>query len=116
MSSAGTPNPADKRRSERVTLQVAVIVRTTRGGRTAEEETHTSVVNAHGGLMKLKMEVQAGQPFMLINAKTKMEESCRVVRVEHGVGISAIAFEFDRPAPQFWPITFPPANWGLPKK
>lgn len=98
-------------------LQVSVIVRArTRQGITEEEETHTSVVNAHGGLMKLKMEVQAGQPFVLVNAKTKVEESCRVVRVEHGVGSSAVAFEFDRPAPHFWPITFPPENWGLPKK
>lgn len=117
MGSPASPNPADKRRSERVMLQVSVIVRLkTREGKTAEEETQTSVVNAHGGLMKLKMEVQAGQPIVLINGRTKVQESCRIVRVEHGVGSSAVAFEFDRPAPHFWPITFPPANWGLPKK
>jgi hypothetical protein len=117
MGGAGTPNPAENRRSERVMLQVSVIVRTrTREGKASEEETLTSVVNAHGGLMKLKMEVQAGQPILLINAKTGIEERCRVVRVEHGAGPSAVAFEFDRPAPHFWPITFPPASWGSPKK
>ena len=110
-------NPINRRRSERVMLQVPVIVKTkTRRGESIEEETQTQVVNAHGGLMKLKMEVQAGQPIVLVNTKTKMEQNCRVVRVEspQGTGGSfAVAFEFDKPAPHFWPITFPPADWGL---
>jgi len=59
------------------------------------------------------MEVKTGQPFLLINVKTKMQQSCRVVRVETSAGgHSAMAFEFDQPAPNFWPITFPPADWG----
>jgi hypothetical protein len=112
--SVGAPNPANRRRSERVMLQIPVVVRTTaRDGKKVEEETHTSVVNAHGGLIKLRMEIKAGQPMLLINAKTKMEQSCRVVRVETSVGgQSAVAFEFDQPAPQFWPIVFPPADWA----
>jgi PilZ domain len=112
--SVGAPNPANRRRSERVMLQIPVVVRTTaRDGKKVEEETHTSVVNAHGGLIKLRMEIKAGQPILLINAKTKMEQSCRVVRVETSVGgQSAVAFEFDQPAPQFWPIVFPPADWA----
>jgi len=108
------PNPANRRRSERVVLQIPVVVRATaRDGKKVEEETQTSVVNAHGGLIKLRMEIKTGQPILLINAKTKMEQSCRVVRVETSVGgQSAVAFEFDRPAPQFWPIVFPPADWA----
>lgn len=95
-------------------LQVSVVVKTkTRQGQSVEEETHTVVVNAHGGLMKLKMEVQPGQPIVLVNARTKMEQSCRVVRVDEPPGGHfAVAFEFDQPAPHFWPITFPPADWG----
>lgn len=116
MANVSDPNPANRRRSERVMLQVPVIVRTTaRGGQVLEEESQTVAVNAHGGLMKLKMELQPGQPIVLINPKTKQEQSCRVVRVEHGTGTSAVAFEFDKPTPQFWPIVFPPADWGLPK-
>lgn len=111
--STRTPNPADRRRSERVILQIPVIVRATApDGEKLEEETQTSVVNAHGGLLKLQMEVKVGQPILLINAKTKMQQSCRVVRVETSpAGHSAMAFEFDQPAPHFWPITFPPADW-----
>ena len=98
-------------------LQVSVIVRAKIPGASdiVEEETQTVVVNAHGGLMKLKMDVLVGQPIVLVNAKTKMEQTCRIVRVEHGVGTSAVAFEFDHPAPNFWPITFPPADWGASK-
>ena len=60
------------------------------------------------------MEVQAGQPIVLVNAKTKMEQTCRVVRVEEPPGGNfAVAFEFDRATPHFWPITFPPADWAL---
>lgn len=108
-------NPSNRRRSERVMLQVPVVVKAkTRQGDCVEEETHTMVVNAHGGLMRLKMELQAGQPIVLVNARTKVEQSCRVVRVENPPGGHfAVAFEFDRPAPHFWPITFPPADWGV---
>lgn len=97
-------------------LQVPVIVESrTQDGRETREQAQTSVVNAHGGLMKLKMALKAGQPITLINGKTKAQQSCRVVRVETSeAGTSAVAFEFDKPAPQFWPITFPPADWNQP--
>lgn len=107
-------NPANRRRSERVMLQVPVVVQVNgRDGKKVEEETQTSVVNAHGGLIKLQMEIKTGQPILLINPKTKVQQSCRVVRVETSLGgQSAVAFEFDQPAPQFWPIVFPPADWS----
>lgn len=112
-----TENPINRRRSERVALSVPVIVKTkTRQGESVQEETYTAVVNAHGGLMKLKMELQTGQPITLVNARTKIEQSCRVVRVETpstAAGSFAVAFEFDEPAPDFWPVTFPPADWGV---
>jgi hypothetical protein len=108
------PNPANRRRSERVMLQVPVVVQiTTRAGKEVRENTHTVVVNAHGGLFKLKTEVKTGQPILLINEKAKLQQACRVVRVETSeAGHSAVAFEFDQPAPHFWPIVFPPADWG----
>ena len=111
----GIEGTREKRRSERVRLSVPVIVVTeTREREQVQEETHTIVVNAHGGLFKLKMEVLAGQPMILVNAKTNVEESCRVVRVEDmPSGEYGVAFEFDRPAPQFWPVTFPPDDWKM---
>jgi hypothetical protein len=107
-------NPVNRRRSERVMLQVPVVVQAkTRDGKDVRENTHTVVVNAHGGLLKLRMEVKVGQPIILINERSKVQQGCHVVRVETSeAGHSAVAFEFDQPAPQFWPIVFPPADWG----
>jgi len=95
-------------------LQIPVIVQVkTRDGKDVREDTQTVVVNAHGGLMKLKMEVKTGQPILLINERAKVQQGCHVVRVETSeAGNSAVAFEFDEPTPQFWPIVFPPADWG----
>jgi hypothetical protein len=95
-------------------LQVPVIVQSrTREGKDVRENTQTVVVNAHGGLLKLQMDVKVGQPIVLINERSKAQQGCHVVRVETSeAGHSAVAFEFDQPAPQFWPIVFPPADWG----
>ncbi len=95
-------------------LQIPVIVQVkTRDGKDVREDTQTVVVNAHGGLLKLKMEVKTGQPILLINERAKLQQGCHVVRVETSeAGNSAVAFEFDEPTPQFWPIVFPPADWA----
>jgi hypothetical protein len=95
-------------------LQIPVVVQArTRDGKEVREDTQTVVVNAHGGLLRLRMEIKTGQPILLINEKSKMQQGCRVVRVETSeAGYSAVAFEFDQPAPQFWPIVFPPADWS----
>jgi hypothetical protein len=107
---------SNRRRSERVMLQMRVKVLAETPDRIhVEEDTHTLVVNAHGGLMKLKAELLVGQPFILVNPQTGIEQSCRVVRVDQpSPDYFAVAFEFDRPAPKFWPVTFPPQDWGVP--
>ena len=107
--------PQEQRRSERVRLSVPVLVMAeTREREQVQERTQTITVNAHGGLFRLKMELLTGQPLVLLNVQTNKEESCRVVRVqEMPEGDFGVAFEFDRPAPSFWCVTFPPADWNL---
>jgi hypothetical protein len=111
----GDTGAHEKRRSERIRLSVPVTVVTeTREREQIQEEARTVSVNAHGGLFKLRMEVLMGQPLILINTTTDMQESCRVVRAEElPNGEFAVAFEFDEPSPGFWPVTFPPADWKL---
>jgi hypothetical protein len=111
----GVEGTREKRRSERVNLSVPVMVMAeTRDREPVQEETRTITVNAHGGLFKLKMEVLCGQAMILVNTMTNIEESCRVVRVEElPSGEYGVAFEFDNPAPQFWPVIFPPADWKI---
>ena len=107
--------PGNRRRSERVMLQIPVTVLTENLDHSKlREATHTLVVNAHGGLMKLKMELLVGQPITLVNPQSGLQQGCRVVRVDQtGADHFAVAFEFDQPAPKFWPVVFPPKDWGL---
>lgn len=94
-------------------LRMSVAVETETAEREKQrEETHTLVVNAHGGLLKLDMEVLVGQPILLINVRSGMNAAARVVRVENPPGgYTAVAFEFDEPTPKFWPVEFPPSDW-----
>lgn len=104
----------NRRRSERVVLRMTVIVLAENEERKQiQEKAETQVVNAHGGLLRMKEHLHVGQSFLLNNPGNNMEVSCRVVRTEEeGMEFYKVAFEFDRPAPKFWPITFPPADWG----
>jgi hypothetical protein len=109
-----TSDERNRRRSERVVLQVLVVVSARMpDGKHVNEEARTVVVNAHGGLLNVATEIMAGQRVLLSNPKTQMAEGCRVVRAEKsGDGHYSIAFEFERPAPKFWPIVFPPSDWA----
>jgi hypothetical protein len=111
----GTEPNGEKRRSERLRINVPVIVVTeTLEHVKVQEVTHTIVVNAHGGLFKLKMEVLVGQPITLTNLQTNLEKRCRIVRVEQLPGEEfGIAFEFDKPSPEFWSVPSPPADWHI---
>jgi hypothetical protein len=111
------PGPENRRRSERVMLRMSVVVVAEDEDRKQiQEKAETQVVNAHGGLLKMRHHLHVGQSFMLSNPRNSMEISCRVVRTEEqGMEFYNVAFEFDRPAPKFWPIVFPPADWAVPK-
>lgn len=114
---ADPSNPINRRRSERVILEVSVVVQaTTLEGEQLEESAKTLVVNAHGGLLNLHMEVFPAQPVVIVNTKSGRKQTGRIVRVGHPPGgLSQVAFEFDEPSPDFWPVTFPPSDWGLPQ-
>ncbi len=114
---ATSSNPADRRRSERVMLRMRITVIAEDTTRKRQQfEALTQVVNAHGGLMRIKTELQLGQPMLLVNSQNKVEQNCRVVRVEDTAeGDFAVAFEFDKPNPKFWPVVFPPQDWYAPQ-
>jgi hypothetical protein len=113
---ASPTNPANRRRSERVMLQMKVtVIADDVQHKPRQEEAMTLVVNAHGGLLNLHMEVLPAQPVVIVNLKSGREQSAKIVRVEHPPGgHTQVAFEFNTPSPDFWPIIFPPADWGLP--
>lgn len=108
------PEQANRRRSERVVLRIAVNILAENEQREQMRlQAETQVVNAHGGLMRMREHLHVGQSFLLSNPLNLQEMSCRVVRIdEDGLEFYNIAFEFDRPVGNFWPVTFPPSDWA----
>ena len=111
---ASTVEEKNRRRSERVVLRVPLHLSTKMpDGKRISIEAHSLVVNAHGGLLDLGMEMLRGQHVILSNSGTEKVATAKVVRVTgEEEGRFSVAFEFDYPAPHFWPVSFPPADWS----
>ena len=105
----------NKRRSQRLFLQVRVVLEWKRPNKsTSTEETHTIVVSAHGALIALAMKVQLGEKLLVKNWNSGEEQESRVVRVgEERGNQNLVAIEFTKTLPHFWHIDFPPADWKL---
>jgi hypothetical protein len=77
------------------------------------EETRTLIVSAHGALLELKMTVKFGDALTLRHGKTQEELRSRVVNFSaEQSGKKEVGIEFEQPAPRFWRIAFPPADWS----
>lgn len=104
----------DNRRSQRILLKVAILVRGQfEDGLPIKEDTTTLEVNAHGGLISLAMKVRSGQKLVLKNWATANEQECRVVHVREISGAKnevGVAFPFAMP--RFWNVQFPPPDWA----
>ena len=104
---------AERRRSERVFLQVAIYVQgVSSDGRAYREKTKTLAVNAHGALIHLPQDVRPGETVTLTHSLTDEQQDCRVVYAKAMTGnVRAVGVEFLKPAPKFWQIAFPPSDW-----
>ena len=103
-----------RRRSQRIELNVPVVLhRPPKEGPQLYERTQTLVVNAHGALMVLGENVPPKQRLLLQNTDSGEQKECRVVYVKKQLtGPTKVAVEFTRPAPSFWRIAYPPADWN----
>lgn len=112
--STGLSEGRNRRRSERVMLRVPIVLSALmQDGKRISIQAQTLVVNAHGGLLEIGMEMVAGQQIRLCNPKTESVTSGRILRVElTEADHFSVAFEFDSPAPHFWPVNFLPADWS----
>ena len=92
------------RRSGRVFHKVRVQAQGRAHNRKKFKETcETVVVNAHGGLLFLKHEVDNGEMLVLTNPETLEEQECRVVYLgDPGDRGQRVGIEFLTPAPHFW--------------
>lgn len=102
-----------QRRSERVLLDVPVVLLgESADHRPFRETTFTVTVSAHGALVMLETKVALGQKVKLANPENWDERDARVAYVggDHA-GLAQVGIEFEQPAPRFWPVSSPPANW-----
>lgn len=109
--------PSGLRRSKRVILDVPLVIRgEAEDKRLFREETFTVTVSAHGGLLVLVLEnkVALGQKVVLMNPKTWDEREATIAFLgpPHD-GLVTVGIQFVRPAPDFWAISSPPADWNL---
>jgi len=114
LQNEGVPlGAAGERRSERVLMDVPVVIRgQSREHRSFQEETFTVTVSAHGALLMLATKVARGEELVLTNPANSDERQVRVAYIggDHA-GLSQVAVEFYRPSPEFWPVSSPPPNW-----
>ena len=105
MSELATKTP---RRSERLFHKMRLKAQG-RGhdGRKFKASCETVVVNAHGGLLLLKNEIDNGEILLLTNPLTQEEQECRVVyQGDCNDRGQRIGVEFLTPAPHFWGVEF----------
>jgi len=103
---------ANRRRSQRVILNVPITVSGDGTSGNFSEQTKTMVVNAHGALIMLAAKVTQGQTLDLKSPTNPESQSCKVVYIGPTVqGQTQVGVEFSKPAPHFWHVAFPPENW-----
>jgi PilZ domain len=107
----------NRRRSQRVIVNVPITVSNEGGNRDAafQEETQTLVVNAHGAMIALTARVVKGQSLRMKNRVTQEEQACKVVYLgPMAAGKAQVGVDFTSNSPDFWRIAFPPEDWVMP--
>ena len=101
------------RRSQRVLLDLPLVIRgEVEDKRAFQEQTFTLAVSAHGALVFLATRVALGQRVVVMNPKTWDEREGRVAYLgSPHAGLAQVGIEFAQPAPEFWSISSPPADW-----
>jgi len=112
-TSSTTVSPGTRRRSQRVLMQVPVLVRGTDvQSRGFEEETETLSISAHGALIMLGAKVAPGTKVIVKHQSTQEEQESEVVFVgTTRSGKAEVGLEFASPRPTFWRVAFPPEDW-----
>lgn len=106
----------DRRRSQRVLLRVAVTIHATVQGKPVHVPAFTVSVNDHGALLLCPQMFPAGGKFDLENDRTGEVQPCRVTRPPADTGDGYhVPVEFEKAAPNFWRISFPPPDWRPPE-
>jgi hypothetical protein len=105
----------ERRRSQRVLLRVRANIHVALQGKPVTFEATTLSVNSHGALVVLEKSLPIESRLVLEHCGTKEKVACRVTRTAREMPEGYhVPLEFDSPAPNFWRIAFPPADWRPP--
>jgi hypothetical protein len=106
----------ERRRSQRVLLRVHASVHVALKDKEVSYDVTTVSVNNHGALVVMKQTLPADAQIVLEHGMTKERVGCKIARParEMPEGFH-IPLEFESPAPNFWGIAFPPADWRPPE-
>lgn len=103
---------SERRRSQRVVLRVPVRLHLAMEGKPDVIAAFTASLNVHGALLLCPENFLEGQRFVLEHGLSRERIGCRVARKPQAApGGFQVPVEFDKAAPGFWHITFPPADW-----
>jgi hypothetical protein len=102
----------ERRRSRRVIIRVAVVLKVMVAGKAVTANAFTVSVNDHGAMVQCLRTFAAESTLEVQNDRTGEKLECRVTRtpIENKDGY-LIPLEFATPSPNFWRISFPPADW-----
>jgi hypothetical protein len=104
----------ERRRSQRVIIQVPVTLIVMEEGRAVDISAHTVAVNVHGAMVVCSRSLEADTRLQVVNERTKQRIDARVTRVPRDSAEGfLIPIEFTTPSSDFWQITFPPSNWKM---
>src|SRR5580658_10163191 len=104
----------ERRRSQRVIIQVPVTLVVMEQGHPVNITAHTVAVNIHGAMVVCTRTLEADTKLQVVNERTRQKVESRVTRVPRDSSEGyLIPIEFTSPSPDFWQITFPPSTWKL---
>jgi hypothetical protein len=106
-------DPRLRRRSRRLRVRIRILVRVeTERKETVWEETDALIVNAHGALILLAIDVLKDKFLTVQNPDTGKEILARITSLgPRFMGKAEVGIEFIRPAPEFWGLPEQPADW-----
>jgi hypothetical protein len=105
---------SNRRRSQRILVQLPVTVSGKNGrGVAFEERVQTQSISAHGALILLSASVTKGQTVTMTNTQPEASQDCIVAHIGEAQGNRIqIGVAFVLPNPLFWHATFPPPDWS----
>jgi hypothetical protein len=101
-----------KKRAQRVMLRFSMKAHVEIAGKPNTFTVTTVSVNPNGALLVAPQLLPEAAQIVLENPSTRERATCRVVRPAKAMaGGYEVPVAFDPPAPNFWKIDFPPADW-----